>query len=85
MHDGTWRGPGRLRRGDANGRDADDIAGGEPAIGAHPPLVHPNFAGAKHPVNVAFGDALEDTDEKIVDPLPGRFLANSEPIDSILA
>jgi hypothetical protein len=84
-HDGTWRGPDGLRRGDANGRDANDVAGGEPTIRAHPTLVHPDFAGAKHSVNVAFWDTLQHADEKIVDPLAGGFLADSEPIDSILA
>jgi hypothetical protein len=84
VRDGAWR-AGGLRRSDSDGRDTDDIASGEPTISTHAAFVHSNFAGSKHPVNVALWDTLEHTDKEIVDSLASRLLADGEPTDSILA
>jgi hypothetical protein len=74
---------GRRRR--RNRRDTDHIADREPRIRPDATLVHAHLAATQNPVNVAFGDAFQDFGQKVVNALPGRIVADGEPVHSILA
>ena len=87
---GTWRRglgvhPAAGASASANRGHPHDVTGGEPRFRPHPALVDPYLAAAQDPVDVAFRDAFKQSDQKVVDPLPGGLLANGEPAGSILA
>ena len=68
-----------------SGRDADLVADRQPGVRTDPLPVHPDLAAAQDPVDVALRHALEDADQEIVDPLPGRLVADRKPGHRILA
>jgi hypothetical protein len=64
---------------------AESITRYQTRIRANAQPVYPNLAAAQDPVDMAFGHALQNFQQVIVDPLPLRLFADYKPVDSILA
>ena len=60
---------------------AQHVAGLDPRLGLRAALVDPHFAGADDPVDMRLRHALEMPEEKVVEPLTGRFFIHRYKAD----
>src|SRR5260363_76834 len=60
-----------IRLGDAQRRNTDPIPLCKSLCAICPLFIDTDFAIAQQPVQMAFGDAFDNTEQKIVDTLPG--------------
>jgi hypothetical protein len=81
---GFGRVPARRRRS-ADRWNSKLITDVKPSIGCDTPPIHPDLTAAQNSVNVAFGNALQDPGEVVVDALALAVFAHRKPVDSILA
>ena len=76
-----WRGLRRGPLGDRHGRHPHFISGRQPGVGRRATLVHPHLTAADDAVDVGLGHALEDAQQKVVQPLASRILVHRQTAD----
>ena len=68
-------------RGHPHGRQAHQVAGLDARVGLRAALVDAHLAGADDAVDVRLRHALEMAEEKVVEPLAGRFFIHRKKPD----
>jgi hypothetical protein len=83
----VWRScPDRLRPvRNTDGRNPDDVRGGKPNVGSNATLVDPDLAASKDSIDVALGNALQHSQQEIVDSLARAFFVDGDPRYAVLA
>ena len=81
LHHGRRRAARRRGGAGAHRRNAHDVACQQPLIGLGALAVHAHLAFADHAEDVALGHVLEDSAEKVVEPLALAALADLHLLD----